>query len=97
MALDHGPTRLINPAAIQRQIQALTAELLTLTTSKAGARRSTSAHFHMRQRTALRAHLDMRQQGQPVDETATVDNWQSPRGDQAVVNSSGCSFSISMS
>ena len=27
----------LNPAAIQRQIQALTAELLTLTTSKAGA------------------------------------------------------------
>ncbi len=26
----------INPAAVQRQIQALTAELLTLTTSKAG-------------------------------------------------------------
>ena len=29
----------LNPAAIQRQIQALTAELLTLTTSKASARR----------------------------------------------------------
>src|SRR5665648_945806 len=28
----------LNPAAIQRQIQALTAELLTLTTSKAAAR-----------------------------------------------------------
>jgi hypothetical protein len=27
----------LNPAAIQRQIQALTAELLTLTTSKAAA------------------------------------------------------------
>ena len=27
----------LNPAAIQRQIQALTTELLTLTTSKAGA------------------------------------------------------------
>ena len=29
----------LNPAAIQRQIQALTAELLALTTSKASARR----------------------------------------------------------
>ena len=29
----------LNPAAIQRQIQALTAELLTLTTSKASARK----------------------------------------------------------
>lgn len=29
----------LNPAAIQRQIQALTAELLTLTTSKAAATR----------------------------------------------------------
>ncbi len=28
----------VNPAAVQRQIQALTAELLTLTTSKAAAR-----------------------------------------------------------
>jgi len=28
----------LNPAAVQRQIQALTAELLTLTTSKAAAR-----------------------------------------------------------
>jgi len=27
----------LNPAAIQRQIQALTAQLLTLTTSKSGA------------------------------------------------------------
>ena len=30
----------LNPAAIQRQIQALSAELLTLTTSKAAARRT---------------------------------------------------------
>ena len=30
------PTPAINPAAVQRQIQALTAELLTITTSKAG-------------------------------------------------------------
>jgi len=29
----------LNPAAIQRQIQALTAELLILTTTKASARR----------------------------------------------------------
>jgi hypothetical protein len=34
LALDHGR---INPAAVQRRIQALTAQLLTLTTSKVGA------------------------------------------------------------
>ena len=44
---------LINPAATQRQIQALTAQLLTLATSKAGpgaTLKSTSAHVHVRQR-----------------------------------------------
>jgi hypothetical protein len=34
----------LNPAAIQRQIQALTAELLTLTTSKAAARTKPAVH-----------------------------------------------------
>jgi Integrase core domain len=53
----------INPAAIQRQIQALTTELLTITTSKAGPakRRPLRAHSQMRQRIKLRAHLDLRQ------------------------------------
>ena len=44
---------LINPAATQRQIQALTAQLFTIATSKAGPTakpQSTSAHVHMRQR-----------------------------------------------
>jgi hypothetical protein len=57
---------LINPAATQRQIQALTAQLLTLTASKTepGATAPiTSAHVYVRQRIRLRAHLDMRQQG----------------------------------
>ena len=57
---------LINPAATQRQIQALTTQLLTLTTSKAAPTTKApfpSAHGHMRQRIHLRAHLDMRQQG----------------------------------
>ncbi len=43
----------LNPAPIQRQIQALTGELLTLTTSKAAAaphRTSPSEHPHLRQR-----------------------------------------------
>ena len=47
---------LINPAATQRQIQALTAQLLTMTTSKAGPPpkpKFPSAHGHMRQRIRL--------------------------------------------
>jgi hypothetical protein len=36
----------LNPAAIQRQIQALTAELLTLTTSTAARRRETRRSGH---------------------------------------------------
>jgi len=58
----------LNPAAIQRRIQALTAELLTLTTSKATARTKPPvqpthrAHRVMSQRHALRAHLDMSHQ-----------------------------------
>ena len=58
----------INPAAVQRQIQALTSELLTLTTSKAGPKATTPvphalrAHPRMSQRIRLRAHLDTRQQ-----------------------------------
>ncbi|MGI8691815.1 MAG: hypothetical protein ACR2JK_02800, partial [Geodermatophilaceae bacterium] len=58
----------LNPAAIQRRIQALTAELLTLTTSKAAARTKPPvqpthrAHRVMSQRHALRAHLDMSHQ-----------------------------------
>ncbi|QYB03076.1 hypothetical protein I1A62_38900 [Rhodococcus sp. USK10] len=53
----------LNPAAIQRQIQALTAELLTLTTAKSGPTPSTSrhgrsyAHPRPRQRSKTRAHL----------------------------------------
>ena len=39
---------LINPAATQRQIQALTAQLLTITTSKAGP--TTKAHVNKRAR-----------------------------------------------
>ncbi len=57
---------LINPAATQRQIQALTTQLLKMTTSKSGATtrpESLSAHNHMRQRIHPRAHLDMRQHG----------------------------------
>ena len=59
----------LNPAAIQRQIQALTAELLTLTTSKAAAAhasprsRPPRAHPLMSQRLGLRAHLDVSHQG----------------------------------
>ena len=53
---------LINPAATQRQIQALTAQLLTMTTSKAGptakAQLPKRARSH-EQRIRLRAHLDM--------------------------------------
>ncbi len=52
----------LNPAAIQRQIQALTAELLTLTTSKAPARNkppvqpvSSRASAHESTTTATRA------------------------------------------
>ena len=52
----------VNPAAIQRHIQALTAELLTLTTSKAAARakpsitpRATRASVHESTKTATRA------------------------------------------
>ena len=54
----------INPAAAQRQIQALTTELLTLTTSKAGPKTKAPVPkraLQMRQRIRLRAHLDMRQ------------------------------------
>ena len=36
----------INPAAVQRRIQALTSELLTLTTSKAGPSQS-ARHRHL--------------------------------------------------
>ena len=58
----------INPAAVQRQIQALTSELLTLTTSKAAPKpkrpsRHSRAHLRMSQRISLRAHLDLRQLG----------------------------------
>jgi len=51
----------LNPAQIQREIRALTAQLLTLTTAKRAARQrpSTRAHFPMSPRRVLRAHLDM--------------------------------------
>ena len=55
----------INPAAVQRQIQALTAELLTLTTKPTTGNRHqspTTRASQMSQRTRLRAHLD-RQHG----------------------------------
>jgi len=48
---------LINPAATQRQVEALTAQLLTITTTKAGPApepRSTSAHLDMRQQADAR-------------------------------------------
>ncbi len=52
----------VNPAAVQRHIQALTAELITLTTSKAGApgrprleATSTRASVHESTKTATRA------------------------------------------
>ena len=54
----------INPAATQRRIQALTNQLLTLTSSKAGPKPTPvplSAHPQMRQRIHPRAHLDTRQ------------------------------------
>lgn len=53
----------LDPAALQRRIQALTRELLALTTSKAAARSkppiqaSRRAHPFMSQRRGLRAHL----------------------------------------
>jgi hypothetical protein len=56
---------LINPAATQRQIQALTAQLLTITTTKAGLTAETQvnkAHAYLRQRIRPSAHLDVRQQ-----------------------------------
>ena len=54
----------LNPAALRRRIQALTTELLTITTSKAGPAKPAPprAHSHMSQRIRLRAHLDSRQQ-----------------------------------
>lgn len=55
----------LNPAAIQRQIQALTARLLTLTTSKAAAvpKPVPRAQPLMSQRSRLRAHLDVIHRG----------------------------------
>ncbi len=61
---------LINPAATQRQIQALTAQLSPSPPAKPQTRRplqSPSAHAHVRQRNTLRAHLDVRQQGPGCD------------------------------
>jgi len=43
----------LNHAAIQRQIQALTAELLTLTSSKASARRKPKIATTLRRASAL--------------------------------------------
>lgn len=60
---------LINPAATQRQVQALTAELLALTTAKAGPAAQSqvaSAHDYVRQRIHPRAHLDVRQQADTI-------------------------------
>jgi hypothetical protein len=48
----------INPAATQRRIQALTAQLHTITTSKARARTNKRAPSHEPAK-LLRAHLDM--------------------------------------
>jgi hypothetical protein len=58
---------LINPAATQ--IQALTAQLYKMTTSKSPE--SPSAHNHMRQQNHPRAHLDVRQHATDTDS----DNW----------------------
>jgi hypothetical protein len=52
LALDHGR---INPAAVQRRIQALTNQLLTLTTSKAGARVNKRAPSHQATKSPTRA------------------------------------------
>jgi hypothetical protein len=56
----------VNPAAVQRQIQALTAELLTLTTSKAAARTkpqiphpATRASIHESAKRAMSASVDV--------------------------------------
>ncbi|MDF3303411.1 hypothetical protein P3H15_00115 [Rhodococcus sp. T2V] len=76
----------IIPAAVQRRIQALTTELLTITTSKSGRPNLAPprAHSHMSQRIRLRAHLDLRQQvvGEtlPASTTrrATMTAWQLP-------------------
>ena len=46
---------LINPAAIQRQIQALTAQLLTITTSKAGPTAKAQVNKRARSREATNA------------------------------------------
>jgi hypothetical protein len=60
----------LNPAAVQRHIQALTARLLSLTTSKAQPGKKPSAgplvraHRSMSQRSQLRAHLDMSRRGE---------------------------------
>ena len=53
----------LNPAAVQRQIQALTAELLTITTSKAGPTRESPRHTAPSDEATIkpRGHLDMRQ------------------------------------
>lgn len=60
----------VNPAAVQRQIQALTSELLTLTTSKAAARNkpqiqptTTRASVHESTKRGLHAHLDVSHRG----------------------------------
>jgi Integrase core domain len=52
LAVAHGR---INPAAVQRRIQALTNQLLTLTTSKAGARRSKRAPSNEATKSPMRA------------------------------------------
>jgi hypothetical protein len=55
----------LNPPEIQRRIQALTTQLLTLTTAKGGARirPPPRAHRLVSQRPLLRAHLDVSHQG----------------------------------
>jgi hypothetical protein len=58
---------LINPAATQRQVQDLTAQLLTITTAKVGPTAEAQVNKRARLREATnpptRGHLDMRQHG----------------------------------
>ena len=64
-----------NPAAVQRQIQALTADLLTLATAKGqptpkpAVTGPTTGPFHVRQRSAAPGPLDVRQRAPRRDPT----------------------------
>jgi hypothetical protein len=71
---------LINPAATQRQVQALTAQLITLTTTKAATTAQPPINKRARLREATnppRAHLEMRQQA--TDRRVIHNAWLSAR------------------